>query len=132
MKWASEAGASAGVRDRQLWVGARVTPKTRGRLRLAAKRTLAWALAFHSAIRNPKSAMPFLVPSPCSENRHVSDHGLYDRQGVPHRLGLATASHFHGLRVPQSGMSDWSPLPPLPLAIVRRNSALYVSRISEM
>ena len=36
------------------------------RLRLPAKRSLPWALAFHSAIRNPKSAMPFLVPVPWS------------------------------------------------------------------
>jgi hypothetical protein len=36
--------------------------RKRGRLRLPATRSLPWALAFHSAIRNPQSATPFPVP----------------------------------------------------------------------
>ena len=60
MKWASEAGASAGERDRRLWVGARVTPRKRGRLWLPAKRTQQ-AGRLNVARRRPA---PFWSPLP--------------------------------------------------------------------
>jgi len=40
--------------------------RKRGRLRLPAKHSFPWALAFHSAIRNPQSEMPSPVPGPRS------------------------------------------------------------------
>jgi hypothetical protein len=48
---------------RNAFPGPRSGIRKRGRLRLPAKRSLPWALAFDSAIRNPQSAIPFPVPA---------------------------------------------------------------------